>query len=223
MRQKTVIALFSFMLASPFVVHAAGPSSDWSESWSFPSAGSKSQVLIQADMIKRAEEDYYDNFGKSTIKYYINNNSNLTVNNSYDYSETMTCGDGSQCDLSETTSTAIASQNNTTVNTDGRGNTVVVDSASTNTGAVSGEINNTTAGGGISYGNVTRSVGDGTVTGGSYANSSIAANGSVNTGTYSDSSFYNNTSANTTTNTNITAGGSVFTGTANFDDIRIDD
>jgi len=137
MNAKSLSAALLISFAYAGAAHAAGASNDWSESYQFPSSSDKSLALIQADLIKRAESDYYDSFGKATY------NSNITYNLSNDYSEetNVTCGDNTVCDLSSSTTNTIATQNNNNVTVDGNNNNVSTQLDATNSGDINAGIN----------------------------------------------------------------------------------
>jgi hypothetical protein len=137
MNAKSFSSVLFVMFAYTGAALAAGASNDWSESYQFPSSSDKSLVLIQADLIKRAESDYYDSFGKATY------NSNITYNLSNDYSEetNVSCGDNTICDLSSTSTSTIATQNNNNVTVDGNNNSVSTQLDATNTGSINAGIN----------------------------------------------------------------------------------
>jgi len=137
MNVKFFSVVLFLMLAYAGVAQAAGASSDWSESYQFPSASDKSLTLIKADMIKRAESDYYDSFGKATYS------NNITYNLSNDYSEetNVSCGDNTVCDLSSSSTSTIATQNVNNLTVDGNNNNVTTHQDATNTGSISAGVN----------------------------------------------------------------------------------
>ena len=146
MRKKLLITSLMMAIFSPVLAHAAGPSSDWTGAWDFPSVGSKNNILLQADLIKRAEEDYYSNIGRTTVNY------NVT----YDSSRNVNCSEGSTCDsidLSDNETNAIGAQviNSTEIN--GNNNSVInQDNYADSFGNQSADISAALAGGVIATG-----------------------------------------------------------------------
>ena len=52
---------------------ADSPSRDWSGNYSFPSSGSSSLRLLQADLIEKKDGGYYDSFGPGDISVFTTN------------------------------------------------------------------------------------------------------------------------------------------------------
>lgn len=136
-----VIAVF---LALPHAGMAQNSSaSSWTGSYSFSSPTNRLANTSQADMIKRAEEGYYETFGANSTTY-----NNTTV---YDSSVgDVYVGDGSNADIEYRTgensgndSYTVGSVNNSTteINVDGTGNNVDVNNSSSSQGCQNGSIN----------------------------------------------------------------------------------
>lgn len=90
---------------------AQSPSGDWNGNYNFSGPGGNSSRLLQADLIERKDNGYYDSFGPG----------NLTVNNF----------------LTNT----VGTLNSYTTTIDGEGNSVVNDSTAYNYGNLNGSIN----------------------------------------------------------------------------------
>jgi len=146
MRNNPLVSSLILAFITPLIAQAAGPSSDWTGAWEFPSVSSKNNVLLQADLIKRAEEDYYSNIGRTTVNY------NVT----YDSSRNVNCSEGSTCDsidLSNNETNAIGAQviNSTEIN--GNNNSVInQDNYADSVGNQSADISAALAGGVIATG-----------------------------------------------------------------------
>jgi len=112
-RSRILSLLAAMFLANTGASYAA--SDDWSSRWS-PSESRTNTNLTQANLIKLAESDYYDNVGKTTI----NNTSNVgEINNISNIGQNTN---------------AIGSVNNSTNNIkiDGSGNGLNVSNTATN-------------------------------------------------------------------------------------------
>lgn len=78
---KELTVALALCTAAP--IASAGPSADWSDSWNFPSPAQRTNQLIQADLIEKKENGYYDGLGSTT------NHINYSVSNAYGvYNET---------------------------------------------------------------------------------------------------------------------------------------
>lgn len=109
--------LANTLLAGISLAHAED---NWSSHYTIPNSTQKNVQLLQADLIKKGESDYYDNLGKTYIgqvnTYYQEgnfNNISSTSNSSIDISS-----------YNSKTST-IGSQNNSTTNITNTGQGVI--------------------------------------------------------------------------------------------------
>lgn len=62
---KINFAIFILLISNN--VFAESPSRDWSGNYSFPSNGSATYRLLQADLIEKKDGGYYDSFGPGDI------------------------------------------------------------------------------------------------------------------------------------------------------------
>lgn len=133
-----VAAGSSLALADPVDV-----GNDWGSNWSFPSAGRSTVGLLQADIIEKQENDYYDGLGK------VNVNNNVTYDNRQGSFDTITAQDGGSVDVStqvgdnigqNTNVIGAINNSNTSVNVEGSGNTITTTNGATNTGCLNGSI-----------------------------------------------------------------------------------
>lgn len=111
-------------------------SRDWSSNYSFSTAASKALILQQADLIKKAESDYYDGLGKTVIG---------TVNN-YDQQgifNNVTASTGAMVPIDDkysvTTSVGATNTSTTSVTNSGNGN-VDVSSGAESIGSQDGSV-----------------------------------------------------------------------------------
>jgi hypothetical protein len=109
---------------------------DWSSNYSFSTAASKALILQQADLIKKAESDYYDGLGKTVIG---------TVNN-YDQQgifNNVTASTGAMVPIDDkysvTTSVGATNTSTTSVTNSGDGN-VDVSSGAESVGSQDGSV-----------------------------------------------------------------------------------
>jgi hypothetical protein len=77
MARPVVICLCSLTLSAAAWADSGG--SDWSTSYSFPSASKHQTNMSQADLIAKRESGYYDGLGKS-VTYNISTNTIGTMN-----------------------------------------------------------------------------------------------------------------------------------------------
>lgn len=119
------------------------PSDDWSSSWGFSSPSQENLKLLQADLIKKAEEGYYDDLGPSPI-FITNNNDNRTG------VVEVTAGDGATIDVDNHTGDEIGQNTNvigavnnstTTIDVSGNNNTVTATNGADSEGCQDGSIN----------------------------------------------------------------------------------
>ncbi|WP_185983153.1 hypothetical protein [Aureimonas mangrovi] len=104
------------------------PSSDWNGNYGFSSTADRNLRLLQSDLIKKAEEGYYESLGRQT--YNVTTNNNVTNNSS------------STTEIGQQTTT-IGAMNNTTNTIDVRDSTnidISTDSNATSTGCQNGAI-----------------------------------------------------------------------------------
>ena len=130
--------LFFFILSSYSLANTslAYAEDNWSSHYTIPNSTQKNVLLLQADLIKKGETDYYDNLGKNYIgqmnTYYQEgnfNNIDSTSNSSIDISS-----------YNSKTST-IGSQNNSTTNITNTGQGVIdVTNSSDSLGSQNGSI-----------------------------------------------------------------------------------
>lgn len=116
-------------------------SDDWSSSWGFSSVSQENLKLLQADLIKKAEEGYYDSLGPAPI-YITNDNRSGVVE--------ITAGDGATIDVNNHTGDEIGQNTNvigainnstTTIDIDGSGNQVTATNAADSDGCLDGSVN----------------------------------------------------------------------------------
>ena len=96
----------------------------WDNNWNFKRSGGKSVVLLQADLIKKAESDYYDNVGKITYTNYDYSN---TTNNNTDNSISNDNRTGA---FNDVYSVGAINASTNTITIDGSDNDVMIDSNS---------------------------------------------------------------------------------------------
>lgn len=118
-------------------------SDDWSSSWGFSSTSQENLRLLQADLIKKAEEGYYDSLGPAPIH----------ITNNYDNRSgvvEVTAGDGATIDVENHTGDEIGQNTNvigainnstTTIDIDGSNNQVTATNAAVSTGCLDGSVN----------------------------------------------------------------------------------
>jgi len=127
----------------------------WGGSYYFPSDAQRSSRATSADLIKRAEEGYYDTFGASTFTYNTTNNYDSSVGDI-----TVNAEAGADVDLETrtaegtgTSSYSVGSINTSTNNIDisGSGNDLTVTNSAVSEGCQDASINTsmTTGLGGI--------------------------------------------------------------------------
>ena len=116
---------------------------DWGSNWSFPSAARSTVGLLQADIIEKQENDYYEGLGK------INVNNNVTYDNRQGSFDTINASDGSAVDVNtqigdnigqNTNVIGAITNSNTSVSIEGSGNNVNTTNGADNTGCLSGGI-----------------------------------------------------------------------------------
>lgn len=120
-----------FISLVPTLVNAAGASNEWSDGYSFRSASDKQVQLLQADLIERKESGYYDNIGKSTINYTVDNRQGNFIGD--------TAEDANVSGLSYTTTSTVGSLTTVSNNIDLTGNNNTV--TNTNTSESNGDMN----------------------------------------------------------------------------------
>jgi hypothetical protein len=116
---------------------------DWGSNWGFPSAARDTVGLLQADLLEKQENDYYDGLGK------VNVNNNVTYDNRQGSFDTITAQDGGSVDVTthvgdnigqNTNVIGAINNSNTSVNVEGSGNTITTTNGATNTGCLNGSI-----------------------------------------------------------------------------------
>lgn len=118
---KTLSSL-SLILSTGFflLTNSANAEDNWSSNYTLPSSSQVGMQLLQADLIKKGESDYYDNLGQTYIgqvnTYYQEGNFN-NISSTSDSSIDITS-------YYSTTST-IGSQTNSTTNIDNSGSGVI--------------------------------------------------------------------------------------------------
>jgi len=111
LKSSTIAFLCITALMLSNVAIAQSPSKDWNANYNFSGPGANSSRLLQADLIERMKNGYYDSFGPGDIN------------------------------LNSFSTNTIGTLNNYTTTIDGEGNTVTNDSTSTNSGNLNGSIN----------------------------------------------------------------------------------
>jgi hypothetical protein len=130
---RDVIKKIIIVMCTLAVTNAYATSDEWSKRWS----ASESRVnsnLTQANLIKLAESDYYDNLGKTTI----NNTTQIGEQNNIS-------------NIGQNTN-SIGSMNSSTnnISVSGSGITTTVTNSSSNTGTIDSSIDTSTQTGNIS-------------------------------------------------------------------------
>lgn len=146
MRKVLVGALLGGLLFSgaAFAQNTSEPSTDWNSNWNFSSTGSKSLRLIQADLIAKMEEGYYDSFGKvdaivTNNVYYDNSTGNVEVSAAEGSTVTIDAQVGDEIGQNTNVIGAI-NTSNTEIDVSGDGNTVTATNGAEATGCQSGNI-----------------------------------------------------------------------------------
>lgn len=100
------------------------PATDWNGNYNFSSTADRTLRMLQADMIEKREQGYYESLGKTTVNQTITNNTTNTT------------------EIGQNTN-AIGSVNNTTTNIDlsGDNNNIDISSTSTSNGCQDGSVN----------------------------------------------------------------------------------
>ncbi|CAN4269321.1 hypothetical protein MCERHM32_00635 [Methylophilaceae bacterium] len=130
---KSVLIIISIF---PVAAIAAGASNEWSDGYNFKSAQDKQVILLQADLIERMENDYYNNIGKSTTYSTIN------VDNRQGNFIGDSSGESNVSGITYTTTNTIGSVNNTNNNVDinGNNNAVSTTTSSSSNGNQNGAV-----------------------------------------------------------------------------------
>lgn len=122
----------------------AGPSNEWSEAWGFRTTTTMNTRLIQADLIEKQNEGYYERLGTSIN--YVTNNINYYIDDRKGNFGDITATEGGEVsfamDNSDTATTAIGAYNNnsSTVNIHGDRNTVDISNIANSKGDQDGSI-----------------------------------------------------------------------------------
>lgn len=120
------------------------PSNDWNGSWGFSSVAEQQLRLLQADIIEKKEEGYYESLGDQTI----------TITNNYDMSQgrmEVTASGGAQLDISNRTGTnskigqntnviGAINESETNIDVEGSGNNVEASNRALSEGCQEGSI-----------------------------------------------------------------------------------
>jgi len=121
------VGAFAISLSFPIFSYSQNtmsPATDWTGNYSFSSTADRNLRLLQADIIEKKEQGYYESLGKTTINQSVTNNTTSTT----------TIGQNTN---------AIGSVNNTTTTIDlnGNNNAIDISSASTSNGCQDGSVN----------------------------------------------------------------------------------
>lgn len=135
--------LFTLLISQQAIAQTASqPSSDWSSSWAFTNNGLKTQRLLQADIIRKGEGDYYDNVGKTTM-YITNDNRQGSFDNIQATGDAVVNVETVTGEKTGKKTNTIGSINTSTneIFVDGTGNSIVLTNEATSTGCQNGSIN----------------------------------------------------------------------------------
>lgn len=99
-------------------------SPDWSGNYSFSSTGDRNLRLLQADILEKHEQGYYESLGKTTVNQYVN----TTVNNDNRYGKT-------------TNAIGAYNQSTNTVNINGSNNNLDISNSAESAGCQDASIN----------------------------------------------------------------------------------
>ena len=141
---STVIAAVAFagsIAGAPAFAGSSDAGNDWGSNYDFASPAEQTLRLLQADLIAKSENDYYDNIGKTNIT--VNNDNRQgsfdTVNNSGDGSVDKTTQIGDN--IGQNTNVIGAVNSSTTdVTIKGDNNTVTATNGASNNGCLNGGI-----------------------------------------------------------------------------------
>jgi hypothetical protein len=120
------LASVSLILFSVFFLrtNSANAEDNWSSNYTLPSASQAGVQLLQADLIKKGESDYYDNLGQTYIGQ-VNTNYLGPINTYYQEGNFNTISSTSDSDIDITsyysTTSTIGSQTNSTTDIDNSG------------------------------------------------------------------------------------------------------
>lgn len=144
MRGYFLPLLVAMAAASPVAMaDSEDVGNDWGSNWSFPSAARSTVGLLQADIIEKHENDYYDGLGK------VNVNNHVTYDNRQGSFDTINASEGSSVDVDTQIGDNIGQNTNvigainnssTSVSIEGSGNSVSTTNGADNTGCLNGGI-----------------------------------------------------------------------------------
>lgn len=137
--------LFAAMQHGLALADSIDVGNDWGSNWTFPSPGRSTVGLLQADLIEKQENDYYDGLGK--VNMTVNNDvtydnrqgsfDNITASGSASVDTTTHIGD----EIGQNTNVIGAINNSsTTVEVQGSNNSVLTNNGATNSGCLNGGI-----------------------------------------------------------------------------------
>lgn len=146
MRGRAALGLGALVAVPALAQNVSLPSNDWNSSWGFSSTSEQSLRLLQADLIEKQEEGYYESLGDQT--FYVTNN----VTNNNDFSQgrmEIHASEGAELDISNRTGEEIGQNTNvigainessTTIEVPGAGNNVTAINEALSTGCQEGSI-----------------------------------------------------------------------------------
>lgn len=119
------LALIPSIASIVFFNSAALAEADgWDNNWNFKRGGDKSVVLLQADLIKKGESDYYDNVGKITYTNYDYSNTTNTITDNSISNDSRTGA------FNDVYSVGAINASTNSITIDGSNNDVMIDSNS---------------------------------------------------------------------------------------------
>ena len=126
---KTLASVSLILFSGLFLrTSSASAEDNWSSSYTLPSSSQASVQLLQADLIKKGESEYYDNLGQTYIGQ-VNTNYLGPINTYYQEGNfnTISSISDSSIDLTSyySTTSTIGSQTNSTTDIDNSGSGVI--------------------------------------------------------------------------------------------------
>jgi hypothetical protein len=122
----------------------AGPSNEWSEAWGFRATTTMNNRLIQADLIEKKDEGYYERLGTNTyyVEYHVNNyNQHGTfVEGGINVGEGGSASIATDASITSTTSIGAYNNNDNSVNIRGDDNDVDISNIANSRGDQDGSI-----------------------------------------------------------------------------------
>lgn len=111
-------------------------SPDWSGNYSFSSTGDRNLRLLQADILEKHEQGYYESLGKTTVNQYVN--TNINTDNSTNIDGNLIYDSSGQ---QNTYSVGAINNSSTTINNNGNYNNIDVSNSAESEGCQNASIN----------------------------------------------------------------------------------